>query len=245
MNEAIELLLASRGRPARLVEMMRSAVALAARPDLLRFRVRLDLDDPALHEYRAIALAQNPLVKFHIGAQRPVPRLQAELARLCETELMMFACSDDLLWRTEHWDCKVREAFARYRDGLLVAATNDLDGRTKCQHFFTTTHLLDVVGEDGWTELEHFGTDHWFEQVARQAGRMLYLEHVVAEHMHMKHRDAQGNAKAAPDDTYRAKRERSERGSMSDRDRARLAAGAPIMAEQAERVRACLRPLAA
>ena len=238
---AIELLLGSRGRSARCATMIESAVRLAVQPELLLFRVRVDEDDAELPFYRQ--LESSWPITLHVGPRIPVPQLTAELARACESDLMMLGCSDDILFRTQDWDAKVREVFAKHPDGLLVAATDDADGRPyrKCQHFFTTRRWLEVVGFDGWLELEHFGIDHWHERVAQKAGRMVYLD-VVAEHMHMKHRYPGGKPKSENDETYRAKRRKSTDGSStSDRDMARLAVGEKLMNEQAARVRAALK----
>jgi len=236
----IELLLGSRGRSARLATMIESAARLAANPELLRFRVRVDEDDAELPFYRQLEASWPVLL--HIGPRIPVPQLTAQLAKACESELMMLGCSDDILFRTERWDEKVREVFAKYPERLLVAATDDADGRPyrKCQHFFTTRRWLEVVGYEGWSELEHFGIDHWHERVAQKAGHMVYLD-VVAEHMHMKHRYPDGKPKSQNDETYRAKRRKSGDGSStSDRDIARLTAGEALMNQQAARVRAAI-----
>ena len=239
--EMIELLLGSRGRPHRFTNMVASASSRAARPDLVRYRVRVDEDDEHLWQYRSIEEVTQ-YITLHIGPRIPVPQLTAELARASTSWLIMLGCSDDILFRTERWDEKVREVFAKYPEGLVVAATDDADGRPyrKCQHFFTTRRWLDLVGYEGWSELEHFGVDHWHERVAQKAGHMVYLD-VVAEHMHMKHRYPDGKPKSENDETYRAKRRKSEDGSSpSDRDIARLTAGERLMNEQAARVRAAL-----
>lgn len=245
----IELLLGSRGRPRRFGEMVQSALLRAAQPELLLFRVRVDDDDPDLPFYRRMAASQEEFgylkesrIVLHIGPRIPVPQLTAQLARASTSEMIMLGCSDDILFRTERWDERVREVFAKYPEGLLVAATDDADGRPyrKCQHFFTTRRWLEVVGYEGWAELEHFGIDHWHERVAQKAGHMVYLD-VVAEHMHMKHRYPDGKPKSQNDETYRAKRRKSGDGSStSDRDIARLTAGESLMNQQAARVRAAI-----
>jgi hypothetical protein len=234
----MELLLASRGRAKRCEAMMESALELAAHPALVRFRVRVDADDADLAAYQGLAARLSPHLLLHVGPRFPVPQLTVEMARACATDLMMLGCSDDIVWRTQHWDALVRETFAHYPDGLIVAYTNDQDGRPhpKCQHFFTTRRWLHVVGEGGWSALEHFGIDYWHEAVAQKVSRLVYLRHVVAEHMHMKHRYPDGTPKSLNDETYRAKR----REPMSDRDIARLKAGEALMAEQAARVRGAM-----
>lgn len=250
MKQPMELLLGSRGRPDRLEDMISTALAFAAGDlDLLTFRVRLDEDDDRLPGYRALEerLRGHYRLILVVGKRVPVPQLTAELAMACETDLMMLGCSDDIQWRTHGWDEEVRAVFDRCPDGLLVAATDDRDGRPqrKCQHFFTTKRWLAYVG-GGWSQLEHFGVDHWHERVALKASRMVYLD-VVAEHLHMKHRypaghPLAGQPKALPDETYRSKRRPAQDGrSPSDRDIARLTAGEALMDEQAARVRAAMR----
>ena len=237
----IELLLGSRGRPPRFKAMVTSALSLAAKPEAILVRARVDEDDPELHGYRVFE-QQTPQVHLHVGPRITVPQLTAEMARACTSDLIMLGCSDDILFRTERWDERVREVFAKYPEGLLVAATDDADGRPyrKCQHFFTTRRWLEVVGFEGWTELEHFGIDHWHERVAQKAGHMVYLD-VVAEHMHMKHRKADGTPKGAKDETYLAKRRPAADGSSpSKRDEAKLSAGEGLMNQQAARVRAAI-----
>lgn len=242
----MEFLLGSRGRADRLSAMMKSAIDLAQDATRVRFRVRVDEDDDDLPGYQRLERWLGGGMVLHVGPRIPVPQLTAELARACTTDLMMLGCSDDILFRTKEWDARVFEVFAAHPDGLLVAATDDADGRPyrKCQHFFTTRRWLEVVGFDGWTGLEHFGIDHWHERVAQKAGRMVYLD-VVAEHMHMKHRNADGTPKGQKDETYLAKRRPSADGSApSKRDEALLAASEGLMDDQAARVRAAMQAAA-
>ena len=46
MNDLTAVLIMSRGNPERLIATCMSLARLAHRPDLLRFRVRCDSDDP-------------------------------------------------------------------------------------------------------------------------------------------------------------------------------------------------------
>lgn len=214
----ISLIVASRGRPDRYVEMASSAQKLADRPGLLEFVLGVDDDDPTARRY-----------PWHITTQRaPVPALYESLARRASGELLMFA-SDDIVFRTPGWDEIVRHQFMAVPDRLLLAYTNDGRNREKVEHFIVSREWVAALGWFQWAgdchglgPFEHFCCDEMLERIARGAGRLRFLRDLVTEHRHAKY------GKAESDATYQAKRGAGQDGTtMSDRDNRRLAAMQP------------------
>lgn len=190
----ISLLVPTLGRPARLKEMAASAYATAARPSEVEILARICDDDPRQAEYFADPA---PGVKLLPTSKAPSYGKGIEfLQRLAGGEIL-FAGSDDILFRTQGWDDIVRASFAAVADGLLVAYANNGLDREKCEHFFTTRRWVDTVGYMVWPEFRHFCVDQWVEELAKGIGRLQFLRGVVVEHCHKKY------GKAADDDTYR------------------------------------------
>jgi len=116
--------------------------------------------------------------------------------------------NDDVVFRTQGWDARVRETATRYPDDIVLVYGNDLDQgdavptfpivpRTVCnmlgevcpsgyRHLHIESHLLDI-----------------FKQLARLGHkRICYLDDVIFEHMHYM------VGKAAIDSTYVKKSQR-------------------------------------
>lgn len=232
------LICPSRERPQRFREMLESAMATAARPELLTVYGVLDADDPQFIGYndvtgeRVLLMVQGKRELLSVAFQRG-----AEHALYDGADVLMM-CGDDVLFRTRGWDDKVRAAFPP--DGLALVYPADgngnkglHDGDVRCNHWFVTRRWIEVVGCFCPTVFEHFCSDTVPERIAKQAGRMIYLPDVLVEHMHFKHLKSQKDA------TYAYAREKDAKGrSMSDRDVARMAEMAPWIAERAAAVKA-------
>lgn len=235
MLERIDILLASRGRPARLREMLESAHRTAAEPAGVRVIVRLDEDDAFLTDYQALAGIWGAAV-YVLGPKRYVPALVAELVERSDAPIELHA-ADDVVFLTPGWDSAIRRALAAWPDGLGVVYTNDGLDRRKCQHFACTRVWMDTVGTAGWSTLRHFFLDQWHEDLARAVGRLAYLGNVVLEHRHFKHRDKHNQPLAPRDETYAEKRAEN----WSDRDANAYEALAGMRRLQIERLRGALR----
>jgi glycosyl transferase/beta-hydroxylase protein BlmF len=149
-----------------------------------------------------------------------------DLAEMSDEELL-FAVSDDILFRTQGWDEILCAAFERYPDRLLLAYTNDGLDRDKCTHFAVHRYWLYLSGYFVWPEFEHFYADEWCFRIGAAIGRTLYLRELVTEHMHFKY------GKSEKDETYSSKRGNG----ISSRDKARMEKLMPMVNEIAVRMR--------
>lgn len=231
----IDILCPSRGRPQRFAEMAESAIAKAAQPDRVSILLLIDHDDPTLGEYRQ--LAGMPGVTLIVSERKlGCPGLLNVLATEHSAGDLLFAGSDDILFRTEGWDAAFDRAFDAVPDGILVAYTNDGRDRDKCEHFVVSRRWVELVGFFMWPGFEHFSGDGYVEDIGRRAGRLTFLRDVVTEHMHFKYK------KSARDETYAIKRTADAQGrSMSDRDLARMAETEGDRMAAAERLKKAMR----
>jgi len=224
----IALLCPSRGRPQRFADMAHSALWTASYPDRVMLYLTADCDDPKFDEYLKLP-PHRTVWHPNMVPGRKVPELLNELARRADEDIL-FAVSDDILFRTQGWDDILQAAFERYPDGLLVAYTNDGLDRDKCLHFAVSQRWLKFTGDLIWPGFEHFYGDEWVETLGRAIGRTVFLRDLVTEHMHYKY------GKAPNDATYSAKRGNG----MSRRDGQRMQEQLPEIERIAERMRAAM-----
>ncbi len=190
----ISVLVPTWGRPRRLEQMVASVFGTASKPADIEVLVRVSEEDPCA----AIYFAEPPSgAHLHAIWRAQTYGKGIEFLQAKATGDILFAGSDDILFRTEGWDDQVRAAFVAVPDGLLVAYANNGLNREKCEHFFTSRRWIDAVGYMVWPEFRHFCVDQWVEELARGVGRLEFLRDVVAEHCHRKY------GKADDDETYR------------------------------------------
>lgn len=219
--KGISILCPSRGRPERFRAMVESALTLAADPAHVRIHLILDLDEPRFEEY--VHAAELGQVALHVSREkRSVPALLEWVVKSAPMADIVMCGADDVLFRTQDWDDKVRGALGRYPDGLAVGYPNDGRDREKLEFWAVSRAWIETVGYFAWPDYEHFSADEHVERIAQRCGRLMWMKDVVTEHMHFKYGKAQRDA------TYAAKRGVGPDGkSMSERDAARLEALAP------------------
>lgn len=200
----ISILCPSRGRSQRFMYMKASALETAAEPESVNVLLALDDDDPMINQY--------PTADHVQRFRTPAGHLFNALAHKADGDVLM-AAADDVLFRTQGWDTKVREVYARFPDGLFIASPMNGDGKRRVNHWFTGRQWVQLFGWIMPAHFEHFCDDEWVQEVAGPCGRLVYMDDVLIEHMHKKY------GKGENDETYRSKREKAEDGSsMSDRD---------------------------
>jgi hypothetical protein len=219
----ISILCPSRGRPDRFNAMRASAWARADNPDEVSIKLALDADDPTFNSY--------PPPEHTQHFRTPPACLLNALAHKADGDILM-AASDDILFRTQGWDTKVRAVAARFPDGLFIASPMNGDSRRRVNHWFTGRQWLKVFGWMAPAHFEHFCEDEWVQAVAEAAGRLVYMDDVLIEHMHAKY------GKGANDEGYKSKRQRGADGSsMSARDIAKFNQLAPALARDKDMLR--------
>lgn len=106
MSARLAVLVPSRGRPGNIVRLHNAIQATADRP--VDIHVRVDLDDPAGYDYRALTAAHvsaYPSVTVHTGDRTRLARSWNELAEALHTQYDHFALwGDDVIPRTAGWD---------------------------------------------------------------------------------------------------------------------------------------------
>jgi len=224
----IALICPSRGRPERFKAMVESAMSLANDAGRMTAYLMTDLDDPERDNY----LTSRWVVRYMNGTKgTSVPKMMNTLAQLT-TDDILFAVSDDILFRTQGWDDMLCAAFERYPDRLLLAYTNDGLDRDKCTHFAVHRRWVELAGLYVWPEFEHFYADEWCYRIGSAIGRTIYLRGLVTEHMHFKY------GKSKKDETYSTKRGNG----ISHRDAKRMEELMPMVNEIADRMRAAMVP---
>ena len=221
----ISIVCPSRGRPLRFRAMAKSAITNAAAPARVVVHLVVDRDDPELARY-AEPLPRQVVLTVNEHPGKSAPALTNELAMESRGDIV-FAGSDDILFRTPGWDELLDGAFDQHPDGMLVAYTNDGRDRGKCEHFAVSRRWIQAVGCFMFPGFEHFCGDELVERIGREVDRALYLRELVTEHLHFKY------GKAPKDETYAMKR----REDVSQRDQARLAAMGEFILAAARRVR--------
>lgn len=227
MNDVISVLIPTRGRPGRLRDAVQSALDTAARPQAVEILVRVDVSDPAMPQYFA---GSDASCRTFMAEDCASYGKGIEFLREHAAGDILLAGGDDVIFRTNGWDEKVREAFAG-SDGLIVAYANNGKDREKCEHFFTTIRWINLLGYMVRTEFRHFCVDQWVEELAKGVDRLVFLRDVVIEHMHKKY------GKAPEDETYRMVRGETK---TSEADNALYSELAGIRAADLERLKKAL-----
>ena len=175
--------------------MVESCIATADDTDGIEILTHIDADDRAVDEYARLDLP----CRMIFGKKVQVPWN----ANLASASLLPFAAgaifmtaADDIIFETPGWDTIVRAEFAKYPDGILLAYTNNGQGRRKCEHFFVTRQWVAALGYMVHPGFLHFCSDQWASEIAQAVGREIYLPEVVTRHMHFKY------GLSERDDTY-------------------------------------------
>lgn len=206
--EQISLLIPSRGRPKRLVEMMHSAYDKAYYPHLLEFCLGLDMDDSQFNDYKlqlTHAKIPTPQIMYNIASQQTsAPRHTNKLATMA-TGSLLFGLGDDVIFRTAGWDQVICD-FWHYCEktqghNYHIFYCNDGRNREKCEHFIIHSDWIKHFGHICPDYFRHFCIDAWVEDIAIQLGTLHMLPHVIVEHMHFKY------GKSERDTTYDAIRQ--------------------------------------
>lgn len=189
----------SRGRPARLAEMV-EAVAATRWLDthVLAF---VDDDDPTLAGYAELAESRTDILTVRRGRRRSLTgwtnRAALEHALADDPTLFLASLGDDHLPRTPGWDAELVGEIGKM-DGPGWAYGNDLlQGERIPTAWVQSTQLVKALGWMALPCCEHLCIDSAVYDLGHAAGRIAYRQDIVVEHMHPAVR------KAPTDGTYR------------------------------------------
>lgn len=155
---------------------MRSAWDTASDTGSYRYVVLVDHDDPTLPRYEALLPDVFPVMPGgYVSALN-----QAALALADQTDIIG-AYQDDLLFRTQGWDERVRETLATpgiaYGDDLL-------QGEWHPTAIFMSAPILRALGWLALPTLRHQWADDVWKALGTAAGCLRFMPDVVIEHIH-------------------------------------------------------------
>lgn len=178
----------SRARPERARAAMESARDTATDPSSYRYLVLVDWDDPTFKGY-----VDQGLDIMGVEPGGYVSALNQAALVYADTEDIIGAYQDDLLFRTPGWDDRVRETLATpgiaYGDDLL-------QGEWHPTAIFMSTAIIRALGWIALPTLRHQWADDVWKALGNAAGCLRFMPDVVIEHIHP------ANGKAPMDEGY-------------------------------------------
>lgn len=187
--ETISVVCPTRNRPELLRRLWQSAKDTAS--VMPEFCTYIDNDDVL-----SVPVCQELGIKYRQGAPKVYTQNYNEAA-VSATGSIFFDVADDFIFREKDWDLKVIAEFDKSDDKLiLVHGFDGTEGPENATHFFVHRHWVDTLGYLFPPYFRWANADVWMTRVAKMIGRQVYLEVILAEHMHL----CQGKAKI--DSTY-------------------------------------------
>lgn len=183
-NRTISILLPSRNRPKSLERLFSSISATSASLKLIEVLVYLDLDDFVTDETK---FRNFNFVKFFRGPRVWMSLAQNFLFMQSRGDILM-AASDDFIFKTKHWDEKVREVFEESLNKPLLLFGNDLGKHAGklSTHFFLNRVWPSKLGY--WVPVNRNGVwDLWIYELATKLNCVIYREDLIFEHAHFRH----------------------------------------------------------
>lgn len=174
----ISILLPSRGRPENVDRLVDSVMDTAE--GQVEIILYLDEDDDTQHRYPL----KNPIVKGYL-TKRTVLSMYWNLAYEKATGSIFMQCGDDIVFRTKGWDTKVKEAFDKYPDKIVLVYGDDGDPTEKTHgtHSFLHKNWVEAVGYFVPPYFTSDFSDTWINDLADGIGRKAKVD-ILTEHMH-------------------------------------------------------------
>ena len=184
------LLVPSRGRPARAATMAMSAIGTATDP--VQVILIVDADDPALDEYLKLDSYEQVTVIVLPERIGYTASLNAVARDLWDTDTILGAFGDDVLFQTPGWDRAIREALATpgiaYGDDLVHGAAHPTA-------VFMSSEIARALGWLALPATTHQWADDGWKRLGQELGLLRFVP-VIVEHLHP------AVQKAEWDDTY-------------------------------------------
>ncbi len=186
------LLIPTRGRPENVLRLLKSVRDTASVPKQITTYLWIDDDDSSADGHMAYFAAQG--AKIHRGPRMQLSHVYNRLTELSDDPIL-FSGADDIVFRTQAWDDRIRAQFAE-DPHCLVYGDDGLQHENLCTHPFVSRDSVTMLGyfypDTGDVSL----TDVWLMLMYQHLGRLRYLPDVFIEHMHFL------NGKAQYDETY-------------------------------------------
>lgn len=178
----------SRGRPQNVKRLIEGWTETQAKATLL---IACDDDDPTLDEYVEVMVKASMSHQFQLFIGRRM-RLAGTLNHLAVERVERAATvpgdiigfmGDDHLPRTPHWDTEIEHAFTLH--GLGVVYGNDLiQGPNLPTAVFMSAAIIKTLGYMVPPGLTHMYLDNTWKVWGEGMGRLMYLPHIIIEHLH-------------------------------------------------------------
>lgn len=185
----ISILLPSRRRPRNIARFIDSLYQNARSGDLLgsiEFLFYIDFCDelsvPEL-EYQKEEYKDLVNIRWIVGERKPISNTYNDLLAIIDKPDILMITGDDIICRSEGWDLAIYEAFAKYKDRLILVGGSDLFNDNLFTTFCLSKEFVDVTGflmPDGmW---DYADTTIWdiFSRINR-----IEKINVIFEHMHV------------------------------------------------------------
>jgi glycosyl transferase/beta-hydroxylase protein BlmF len=173
----------TRGRPDNIVRLIRSIEETVDDVNAIELIVRFDNDDDQTINLM-VGLESKILIK-PICLPRPKVLSQAwNEAWYCASGDIFMLCGDDIIFRTNGWDTRVRLEFDKYHDKILVVYGRDgIQNELLATHSFVHRNWTDAIGyftPHGYM----YYNDVWIHNLGKKVSRLVYMDDVFIEHMH-------------------------------------------------------------
>jgi len=179
----IDLLVPTRGRPERFRRMVNSAQDRADAPENLFVWLYVDEGDDC---YSGIEASREPkLLNPLVGPRLEIMSdLWNRLYEVSHGDILWHG-NDDMVFETQGWDTKVREAFAKHPD--QIACVYGDDGNVHDSVAVASFTSRKAADARGWFVPPYFKSlynDLWLTHVYRKLDRLVYLPDVMIRHEH-------------------------------------------------------------
>lgn len=175
----IDILIPSRGRYKRLLEMLESAKATSENPHNIRVIIRLDNDDFMNYGFldvfdkTTVLIGENDILSKHWNT----------CFKEGNGKIVMHA-SDDIIFESMGWDTIVESFFESGNIGCLYGMDGHQDKNCPT-HSFTLRRAAKIVGCYLPPYFTADWNDVWLRDVYEKLGRLHYDPSIVTRHMHV------------------------------------------------------------
>lgn len=175
----ISLLLPTRGRVPGCEKLIRSIIDTVKDLSMSEILFYLDDDDPSLPTYKEMFAKYESAgfgtFLYTIGKRISPGKAWNIIAEKCVGDVL-YMCNDDLVFLAKHWDERLRKETDKYPDGIYCMFFNDSiwHGR-KCTFIMVGRRWYETLGYFTPTIFEGLYNDTWVEDIAKRAGRLIYI----------------------------------------------------------------------
>lgn len=175
----IAILLSTRGRPEKLLEVFGSLKTSTVGKDKIALWLYVDDDDTVTRKAIDSGIFPDPgfPVHWHIGARTPdwgrtYRVLWDETGRSAEVYMI---ANDDVRFETVGWDNVLREHFSRHPDGIVLACPYDPVAPEIATFPILGGGWLNTMGFIYAGYFHYWFDDMWVDQIGRMIGRYINI----------------------------------------------------------------------